>query len=338
MRYLQREMAVHHQPVRRASDHIVVETQPLYWEGDYSLDGLLDVDFRAGTHGRLMWTVEGVDYYKQYLPPSMADLAAPPELLLAEMAYAGVDRAVIQAGHLYGELDRACARAKQRFPGRFWAVAQLREWKADQASELVALDRALGELGLDALWFDTVQLSLHKRSEMVDGASFAPLWERARRHRVPIFWSVSAAEPGVTAYLTQFRAFARWLKQHPDIPCLLTHGVPLFLFWEGDAPALPEEVWLALAAPNLLYEVLLPIRAGAMWDYPYEQLRPWLRQLYERLGPAKLAWGSDMPNVGRHCTYRQSLDYLRRACDFIPEHEVSMICGGNIARLLTHRA
>ena len=40
-----------------------------------------------------------------------------------------------------------------------------------------------------------------------------------------------------------------------------------------------------------------------------------------------------MPNVERHCTYKQSLDYLRLHCDFIPAEDRAKICGGNVARL-----
>jgi len=40
-----------------------------------------------------------------------------------------------------------------------------------------------------------------------------------------------------------------------------------------------------------------------------------------------------MSNVERHCTYRQSLDYLRNHCDFIPAKGMNKICGGDVARL-----
>ena len=46
-----------------------------------------------------------------------------------------------------------------------------------------------------------------------------------------------------------------------------------------------------------------------------------------------MMWGSDMPNVERFCTYRQSLDYVRRYCEFLIGHEMDLILGGNAARL-----
>ena len=67
-------------------------------------------------------------------------------------------------------------------------------------------------------------------------------------------------------------------------------------------------------------------------DYPYPVSRRVIQELYEELGPEKLMWGSDMPAMGRTCTYRQNLDYVRRYCDFIRPADVKLVLGGNAAR------
>ena len=84
---------------------------------------------------------------------------------------------------------------------------------------------------------------------------------------------------------------------------------------------------------DAVVEILIPIFQGAVWEYPYVEARPIVREYYERLGPDRLVWGSDMPNVERNCTYRQSLDYLRVHCDFIPPADMARICGTNVAGL-----
>ena len=86
-------------------------------------------------------------------------------------------------------------------------------------------------------------------------------------------------------------------------------------------------------APNVFSEVLIPILMRGERDYPYHEVRELIREYHQRLGPSRLIWGSDMPNVERHCTYPQSLSYLRDYCDFISSREMEMICGGNIASL-----
>jgi predicted TIM-barrel fold metal-dependent hydrolase len=94
---------------------------------------------------------------------------------------------------------------------------------------------------------------------------------------------------------------------------------------------LTEEVREILSRPRLWIELLFPISYGRRWEYPYPQAQSLVRQLYETFGADKLVWGSDLPNVERYCTYRQSLEYLRRYCDFIPPAEMDLILGGNLA-------
>jgi hypothetical protein len=45
-------------------------------------------------------------------------------------------------------------------------------------------------------------------------------------------------------------------------------------------------------------------------------------------------WGTDMPMVARFCTYRQSLDYLRRYCDFLSSEQMDQILWATVARVL----
>ena len=119
MQYLQREIALPHLPVRKAKDTTTVEEQMLLPGADYSLDGLADVNFHAGNYGRLMWTSDGIDYYKQYLPPLLIDLGASPELMVTQMNHEGVDKAVIHNGHAYGRLNRYISEAVRTYPSRF---------------------------------------------------------------------------------------------------------------------------------------------------------------------------------------------------------------------------
>ena len=90
-------------------------------------------------------------------------------------------------------------------------------------------------------------------------------------------------------------------------------------------------------APNLIVEILIPIFQGAIWEYPFVESRPIIEEYYTRLGAEKLAWGSDMPNVERHCTYKQSLDYLRNHCEFISPADMKKICGENLDRLFSNK-
>ena len=58
-----------------------------------------------------------------------------------------------------------------------------------------------------------------------------------------------------------------------------------------------------------------------IWDYPYPEAQALIEGMRDQLGADRLVWGSDMPNVERFCTYRQSLDYVRQYCPFLTARE-----------------
>ena len=335
MRYVQHLLTFHHQPVRRMDDNSIFTEQTLNDGGDLSLEGLTDVDFRGGGSGKFAWTNGGIDYSLQYLPPTLTRLHAPPELMVAQMDYVGVDRAVLQTGHLYGRLNRYISNAVKRYPDRFWGLVMIDEWRADRPGQLRTLERAVGDMGLHGLWFQTGNLAMHGRSEAFDDPIFHPFWDRVKDMGVPVYMNVTPAAPGPEPYLAELAAFGRWLERYDNLPVLYPHGLALGRFMTSGHIEVPEEAWAPLEASNIIVEVLIPIFQGAVWEYPFAEAQPVLREYYDRLGPDRLAWGSDMPNVERHCTYRQSLDYLHNHCDFIPADDMDKICGGNVARLFS---
>jgi predicted TIM-barrel fold metal-dependent hydrolase len=85
--------------------------------------------------------------------------------------------------------------------------------------------------------------------------------------------------------------------------------------------------------PMVTTEFLFPILYGASWDYPFVEAQPIIREALKRAGPTKFMWGADMPNIERSCTYAQSLNYLRKYCDFIPAGDMDMILGRNAEEL-----
>ena len=266
--YTQHGLAHHHQPVRRFSDQTQVREQTLCDGEDVTLDGLTDVGFRGGGFGRLAWTAAGEDCYLQYLPPTLTNLSAPPELMVAQMDYVGVDRAVLQTGHLYGRLNAYLAGAVREFPERFWALAMIDEWRADSPSQLRTLERAIADLGLHGLWFQTSALEQHGRAEMVNDPAFRPFWDSVREMGIPVYLNATAAGPGPEPYLAQLAAFGRWLERYPDIPVMYPHGLSLYRFMRDGEVSIPEEAWRALEAPNLVVEILIPIFQGRYGSIP----------------------------------------------------------------------
>ena len=137
LRYVQREMADHHQPVWRLRDRALAgDNSMLAGPGDDgTIAALSDVGFRSGGHGRLVWTVDGEDYAKQYLPPYTVDSSHSPETLVAQMDYLGVDRAVLHTNPILGLLNDYTAECVRRFPDRLIGLASVKEWEIDTDPE-----------------------------------------------------------------------------------------------------------------------------------------------------------------------------------------------------------
>jgi predicted TIM-barrel fold metal-dependent hydrolase len=330
MRYLQFYVKGHGQPVRRLTDHVIA-TEPTLAEPDCTgPEGLYDVGFRVTTNGRFEWTRNGVDYYIQFMPPSLQTNTSPPDFGLAQMAYVGVDVAVLQNAHLYGRLDDYFAEAIRQHPGRFIGLAEVDEPNAHTEEELRALRRAITELGLKGLYYANRGFFFDTYRHNFDHARYEPFWELVRELRIPVFWEFAPVPtPTPENYVRELARLNCWADRYPDIPSIYTHGIGVDYL----LGSMPDELSRLLGREQWWVEILYPIGWGRLHEYPYAELRPAIWQLYRLLGRERLCWGSDMPNVERHCTYRQALDYLRQYCDFIPSSDMELILGGNLSRL-----
>jgi predicted TIM-barrel fold metal-dependent hydrolase len=330
--FLQLYMATHGEPVRRLSDHSVVQRQTLHDGRLNSLASLCEVDFRVGRYGRFEWSADGEELYLQYFPPSLQAMASPPEFMLQQMARAGVDRAVLQNARPYGRLNTYFMEAVRNYPTRFIGLADVDESNAHTVQEIDTLRNAVRELGLRGLYYANRALIRSSYAHMFDDPVFDPFWEEVRGLGVPVFWEIFGAPDPANEHhlLAEIDRFNRFSKRWPTIRGVWTHGFSPELL-----ARMPEPLAELLAFDQLSIEVLYPIYWGRTHDYPFAELRPALETLYRRVGGERLIWGSDMPNVERNCTYRQSLDYLRTlASGWLSPADVDRIVGQNVQQLL----
>ncbi len=337
LRYLQREMADHHQPVWRLRDWAAGDNDMLASPEDHTLRGVKDVNFRAGGYGRFVWTVDGETYAKQYLPPYLTDLSHSPEMLIAQMDYVGIERAVLHAHPIIGFLNDYLANCVQRYPNRLLALASFPEWQIEHNPQAAVdeIERAYAQ-GLHGLHFIMNSRYRHGMNESWDSAACRPFWDGVTALGKPIFFTIEPPCPGSTVgdYLNQLQVWQGWLMRYPDISAVLTHGFPWRLFISENGLDLPDALFEPFQAPNATLELLFQISLGNVWDYPYTELHPTILQLVKKIGSERLMWGTDMPNVERFCTYRQTLETFRTHCKgLISDEDIANIVGGTAARL-----
>ena len=332
--YLQLYIATHPQPARRLADHRRTFTSIL-GDGSYrDPQSFAETRFHIGTCGRFEWTTNGETSYRQFLPPSLQTMEAPAAYLLQEMAYAGVDVAILQNARLYGRLNEYFAEASRAFPGKLVPLADVNETDADRPEEQERLRHAVGILGMRGVYYATRGLFPEGYRRSLDDPSFDDYWHTVRQLGIPIFWEILGVPlPTPAAYLDQIDHLNNWAERFPDIPCILTHGIdPEFLHTD-----LPAPLARLLRREQFTIELLYPISQGRLFDYPYLEVQPAIHRLYHLVGSQRLIWGSDMPNVLRHCTYTQSRTYLERYCSFLSPQDLERILGGTLATLLPPR-
>jgi len=153
-KYIQKNVSRPSAKVRRARDGAPADAKALFRPGDNTWAGLRsDVQFRVGLYGRLEFTLEGEGYYIQYMPASMAEIEAPPELMLAQMGYVGVDHCVLQAGMSYGVMNDYNAFCQHQYPDKFTGLLHVDEPKADLPTWMGEVERAVKRLGLRGLYY-----------------------------------------------------------------------------------------------------------------------------------------------------------------------------------------
>lgn len=315
------------QPVRRAKDNLTIREETLWDPTDPSLKGRYDINFRVGKFGRFEWTKDGVDYYIQYLPPSLQNMTAPPDLLTTTMDYAGVDKAVLQCGGVYGQLNYYYAMVLDEYPelsNSFIPLAQIKEKEAHKEEQIDRLQNAIRNLGLKGLWFAADETSFE--------TNYKPFWDEVRSLGIPVFL---AFYPEKKVWLSLLKSLEKWVEDYPNIPCVLPQAFPLSTTKKDDEIEIPDFAKDLIKKGNIYLELAYPISRGRVEDYPYPISQKAIKKLYDTFGPQRLVWGSDFPMVERYCTYSQSLNYLKDYCDFIPQEDMELILGRNIQAIFS---
>jgi predicted TIM-barrel fold metal-dependent hydrolase len=316
--HLQRAMHEHgNQPYRRQRDDTIVTDRPLWSADDSSEAGRREARFRVGRCGRFEWEVDGEGQYVQFLPPHMADMSAPAEVMIRQMDYAGITTAVLHNDHIYGDLAEDFAAAATRHPGRFIGLAQVQEAWAFRDDQIARLIHQVQRHGMAGLYFTYSGLFRSGYGTLPSDPAYDPLWREVARLDLPVFW-VNRDKSPIGSYEDELTDVARILERHPTIRSVLVHGLPTLRYADAnDRLTLPAVVERLMTLLPVSAELLYPISWGGRFEYPYPRALVHFRQLFDRFGPQRFVWGSDMPNVERYCTYRQALTYVWDHADFL---------------------
>ena len=283
---------------------------------------------RSLSWGRVRWGDETI----QLLPPFNEETSFPAVTLLAQMDWAGVERAVLLQGPFYGEANAYIASAVERFPDRFIGA-----FAPDPGAPAVRhhYKQCVEDYGLRIVKLELTEptgLTGRYSDLRLDAPEHRWLFEAAEKDGLVV--TLDLGKIGSRAYQTD--AVAKIAERHPDLSIVIAHLAQPPIGACGDA--LPNEKWqeqiLLGCKPNVFFDLsALPAYAPDYDEYPYAAARTYIKRAVELIGAQKIMWGTDVPGLLTSGSYRQLLNYVRLHCEFLSEAEMALVLGLNALRV-----
>ena len=283
---------------------------------------------RSLSWGVVRWGDETI----QLLPPFNEETTFPAEALLAQMDWAGVERAVLLQGPFYGEANAYVASAVERFPHRFVG--------AFAPDPFAPNARQLYKQCVDDYGLSIVKLELTEPTGLtglysdlrIDAPQHRWIFEAAQRDGLVV--TLDLGKIGSRAYQTE--AVAAIAARHPDLTIVIAHLAQPPIGECADAAS--NEKWkkqiLLGRKPNVFFDLsALPAYSPDYDEYPYAAARTYIKRAAELIGAEKIMWGTDVPGLLTSGSYRQLLNYVRLHCDFLSKAEMAGVLGLNALRV-----
>jgi len=277
---------------------------------------------RSLAYGKVM---RGNDEVFRMLPPMCRETSFPPEVLLENMDWAGVEKTVLLQGPFYGEANEYLWQAVKQWPDRFIPAAYV-DPRAPDARD--TFRKVTEEYGFPILKFEMSEaagLTGLYPDLRLDEQAFAWIWEAAERQHLVVTLDLGAI--GNRAYQTA--ALKDILERHPKMRVVLAHLAYPPIGYEQPEQLEPvwEEQLLLARNPNVWLDLSALPAHSTRDDYPYPTARRYIQRAVDLVGADKIMWGSDAPGVLQHATYPQLLVYVTRYCDFLAPAELKKILG-----------
>lgn len=230
---------------------------------------------------------------------------------------AGVDRVVIVPPTLEGERIDYAQQAVKRYPGRFAIMARIALDKPDRAARLPSWRDQPGVLG--------VRLNFGGESAkwLTDGTADW-FWPAAEKAGLPVMFLTNGQTP----------LFDRIAERHPQLTLIIDHmGVSSAMVKTGKtADAIAASAALA-KYPNVSVKLSAsPLMSSE--PYPFRDMTPHIRRLFDAYGPQRSHWGTDVTNSFAKATYRQRVTHFTEELSFLSETDKDWIMGRSIVARL----
>jgi len=237
------------------------------------------------------------------------------EQALAEMDAAGVDRAVIVPPTWVGENNLTALEAAAAYPARFAVMGRFDPMAPDAAEKLETWLDTPGMFGIRMTY------RIPPYDSWLDGGSLNWFWDACERLDIPVMNLVG----GVAGKLAPVAA------AHPGLTLVIDHMATIIEEKGAKAFAGIDQLLDLAQYPNVSVKVSSAPNFSTE-PYPYRDIEPYLRRIYDAFGPRRLLWGSDITRLAS--TYTECLNHFREGLDFLSAEDREAICGKNAAEIL----
>jgi predicted TIM-barrel fold metal-dependent hydrolase len=256
---------------------------------------------------------------RPWVPGARAQLPEPftIERLVPMMDEAGVDRVVIVPPTLEGDRIDYAQEAVQRYPGRFAIMGRIALNDPETARRFPTWRDQLGVLGI------RLNIGGEQAAWLTDGTADW-FWPAAEKAGIPVMFLTTG----------QTLLFGPIAERHPQLTLIIDHmGVSSEAARNKAIPDAIEQSAALAKYPNV--SVKLSASPGFSSEpYPFRDMAPHIRRLYEAYGPRRCYWGTDITNSLAKATYRQRVTHFTEELAFLSEEDKDWIMGRAIlARL-----
>ena len=228
--------------------------------------------------------------------------------LLQEMDEAGVDAAVIHPPGWDPNSNELAIEAARQHPNRLSILGNFPLDRPESRALIAGWKSQPGMLGLRFTFNQP-----HQRNWPTDG-TIDWVWPAAEQAGIPIALAAARFLPVV----------GQIAARHPGLRLIIDHlGRTGGTKDEAAFANLPE--LLALAQyPNVAIKATgAPSYSSA--SYPFRNIQPYLRQIYDAFGPERMFWGTDITRMP--CSWKQCVTFFTEELSWLTEADKELIMG-----------
>jgi len=263
-----------------------------------------------------MWKASTPD--RPWVPGARPQLPEPftIERLVPMMDEAGVDRVVVPPTLEGDRLDYA-QEAVKRYPGRFAIMGRIALNDPTTARRFPTWREQPGVLGI------RLNIAGEQAAWLTDGTADW-FWLAAEKAGIPVMFLTTG----------QTHQFARIAERHSQLVLIIDHmGVSSESVRSKTVPAAIDQSVALAKYPNVSVK-LSAAPAFSSEPYPFRDVTPHIRRLFDAYGARRCFWGTDMTNSFAKATYRQRITHFTEELDFFSEDDKDWIMGHAIVTRL----